>query len=463
MKTNASLAIQLAEAAGQFGNARGLRNFLNDSQKDPIVLLAMDAIFQRSADRTQIRLLRKYMKAGAAAEGEKPNRRGRRSGASPIIPPIQSLSPQAGLISQTPPSSSSIPLGAPQVHQTSSPPQEGAQRTTPSRNNSTKSSESSTVVVGAAQPMSTGRDPSPVDSGAAGDEEVVRIDGQERLEVPRMRHRRSRSASESSLSSAQSLENPLVDAQRADATEGSRTGAKAGPATGRRQAPNRQVSVPASSLPSLPPHHRQPISPVTKPPFYASWPIVNKPPNSRRYGNKRSIALTPEEEAEFQEQRKRLSEETFEHRQYREGENTEELRQKFSETIDERTHLNIDPASVRPSAPEAPIRAPVIHHLSVYANENSESNSSPVEATFSPTIAPSPTFPNFPNLRNGTGKKRTRNDIEEEEEAGTPNSSGPGDHLAPPIAGQGSPRAGTPRIMGRPAKKIKKSARIMVS
>lgn len=413
----------------------------------------MDAIFRQSADRAQIRLLRRYMRAGAATLGLKLNPKEPKA--------TRSRSPQP---TSTYPAPNAVPgsrTSSAHRRQNVQLEHETTRRTTPSRNNSTKSSESSTVVVGATQSTSNRREQS-LERGTVGDEETVK----ERLEVPRTRHRRSRSASESSLSSAQSLENPLSDNPHGDAAEGSRTGAKAGPGSGRRQAPNRQVPIPASSLPSLPPHHRQPVSPSSKPNPFANWPILNKNPNARRSGNnKRSVALTPEEEAELQDKRKRLSDDTFEHRPNGEAENTADLREKFSLTIDERTPLDLDhlKAINRSSPVEAPPRSPVIHRLSVYSSEQADNHSSPVESTFSPTIAPSPTFPTFPNLRNGANKKRTRNDLEDEEEAETPTSSGPGDFLMPPAAGHGSSRAGTPRITGRPAKKIKKSARVMVS
>ncbi|KKY20880.1 putative phd finger domain protein [Phaeomoniella chlamydospora] len=91
-----------------------------------------------------------------------------------------------------------------------------------------------------------------------------------------------------------------------------------------------------------------------------------------------------------------------------------------------------------------------VHHLS---RADAQLISSPVE----PPSAQR-------ELRNGSARKRSRNDFEEVEEAPTPASTAVGDYLAPRGAARES-RAGTPKVPGRPIKKVdlKKSARVIQS
>jgi hypothetical protein len=101
------------------------------------------------------------------------------------------------------------------------------------------------------------------------------------------------------------------------------------------------------------------------------------------------------------------------------------------------------------SAPPPPVTHP--HHV----HPASVLPSSPVGAE-----APSEHL-----LRNGTCRKRSRNEHEDDEEtAGTPASSSPPPLLVPPPPGAATSRASTPRFTRLPpAKKLKKSARVMHS
>jgi hypothetical protein len=99
------------------------------------------------------------------------------------------------------------------------------------------------------------------------------------------------------------------------------------------------------------------------------------------------------------------------------------------------------------------ISAPVVHPHNVTSFQ--ATLSSPVDTLPSGDIS----------LRNGTSKKRSRDDTEmDEDEIQTPRSS-PGPLLVPPRPGTASiSRSGTPRGTRMPlAKKFKKSARVMVS
>ena len=464
MKYNTKIAVDLAEAAGKPGTALALQRFYAASASQTHVLRALDRIFSKRDDRRDRKLLKNYIKAADAEIAAGLHRRNSKSTTSPIIasPMAQSLPPSnrhAPPVNHAPPRQASPALQSqPQLHRLdTSLSQPENRRATPSRNGSSKSSESSTVVVASAEPVTAIQEPTPVDADAVEDGDQAVRPGE--LPVPRGgrgRRSRSRSAStSSSLSSAQSLDAEIyapaieVGAQTPEAGD-----AKGAATTERRQAPTRGAPLP--DLPPLPSAQNS-HSPVSRP-AYSYFPTVNQKAERRRHTKDRRPPLSEEERAQLEEARRQLHASTYEHSTDPQltalRQNIDSHRSQIRPPVDE----DREPAN-DPRAAIVDDRAPVVHiHAPSFSHHLDDLSSPPS----SPMIAVSPAFPQFPNLRNGVGRKRPRTDFEDDD-AETPASSGPGDHLLPPYAGGGSSRAGTPKVNNRPAKKIKKSARIMIS
>ncbi|KAL9112614.1 MAG: hypothetical protein Q9227_003185 [Pyrenula ochraceoflavens] len=471
MKYNTRIAMELAEQSNQPYLALALNQFWADSATQPPVLRALDRFFARTADRRDRKLLKTYIKAAQAEIAHRSRRQSSKSATSPVAPPSASqTSPSTQRheqpVNHAPPTQAA--QGQPQLHRLdTSVLGQDSRRAPPSRKGSSKSSESSTVVVASAEPVTAVQEPTPIDMGLpSGHSESVR---RGELSVPRSgrgRQSRSRSAStSSSLSSAQSLDAEIYAPAIEVGAQASEGGAAPGSSRGPAPSDRRQATI-RGALPPLPSselnHHHQ--SRRQDSPAYLSFPTVNQKAERRRRGKEQYPFLTEEERVHIEAVEGQLARSTYEHSS---DPQVAALRQNIN-AQQSQTRPPLDESRESADDPRAgsylePDRFPVVHPNSCAASKTVDEPSSPLEPPSSPMIAvSSPAIPHFPNLRNGISKKRPRNDFEEDD-AATPASSGAGDHLAPPTGGVLSSRAGTPKIGGRPAKKIKKSARVMIS
>ena len=154
--------------------------------------------------------------------------------------------------------------------------------------------------------------------------------------------------------------------------------------------------------------------------------------------------------------------------------NTVALSEEEQQEVDEQRRILIQNSySMRqPDFPESSLRSPVKSIPSVFSDVSPRATPKPdikvhhlskadAQLISSPVDQPS----SQRELRNGSVRKRSRNEFEDEDEAATPVSMAQADQLAPGGRSAKDSRAGTPRVVQRPAKKLdtRKSARVIQS
>jgi hypothetical protein len=395
----------------------GLRKIREDANSDPALWSVLDAVLQKSPSRKQFRTFRRYIKSGLAQHSASPTSN---TGLPSHLPmndnniastPTRSFPPQSfpNSTSRSPsnlrsPAVAPLPfhLQRPQSHMTSP-------------------SMSPTVAEPAANTNgnlngSTRHLPS------------------ESTEDSGVRPARSRSASSSSsLSSAKSLDAetfaPTIEVDGDPQLNGS----KAAKSAGQRQATNRVAAAGHNNTKT-----RTALSSIPKGP-YADFNSVNKSTTNKFKKVKPDPELDPEE---IQRQKYELLQQSI-HDYDCQSPNESYKRSVVAPRDHESSVSSI-------SIPPPPVTHP--HHVHPAA----ALPSSPVGLE----------GPSEHQLRNGASRKRSRNEHEDDEEAvGTPASSPPPPFLAPPPPGAAaSSRSSTPRFAKLPpAKKMKKSARVMHS
>ena len=424
----------------------GLRKLCADSELDPALWAVLDAVLNQSQTRDQYKIFHRYIRAGKKeySRNSTPTARASSLGRAAInhhltpskpSTPATTYSAPAQLPARTPPFSQT-PLHAPQIFhpqptQPAQPPylQPPAQSLPPPPS---PPHQQQLPVLKAPESLpapaapSVEAEPTPDMEPATPDGEAAATDiFQEGLQtLEGTSHKRSRSvSSSSSLSSAKSLDAetfaPTINEEAQ--INGTRAAAKSG--SDQRQA---AAHKPGGNK-----------SRSTKIGLFSIFPNTNKT-------NARKPSGSEIDELELSKRRQRLQQSQRYHGDYNS--------RFYTGLSSERAHPA--PITSRPEQHHSTsIPAPVIHphHVTNFQG----TLSSPVDAV------PSGDF----TLRNGLGKKRPRDDTElDDEEIQTPRSS-PGPLLVPPPPGAASvSRSGTPRgTRMPPAKKIKKSARVMVS
>ena len=436
-------AIQEARSRNSHHLIPGLSKVQEDALADPSLWGLLDAVLHKSPTRQQMRTFRRYIKAGVAQY-------------------TSSTTPNSTQPSHPSPSLNHIntPLNRP-LHPTTA--------ISPTNNAPTHVSApysfaaTNTVVVapslGVAIPpqvpspthykmhrpscslILSSRPPNMADSGApsapapANADLVAATNGttrqldEETLKAPLTQRERSRSvSSSSSLSSAKSLDAetfaPTIELESGAHIDGKKAG----------KPELRQASARVAAS-----NRNRPAGHKTR------FPNLN-PSHSKATGKKRNAPREDSDidQEEISRQKRRFTEQSF-----------HDVSQSAQES-NERTVIlddrNWDLVPSRASTPTVP--TPVVHPHYIH----------PLQAALSSPVEAEP--PAEYTLRNSTSRKRSRNEIEfEEEGTHSPASSSPGPLLVPPPPGAASlSRSGTPRVTRLPpSKKTKKSARVMVS
>jgi hypothetical protein len=393
----------------------GLRKIREAANSDPALWSVLDAVLRKSPSHKQFRTFRRYIKSGLAQYSTSPTFNAGPPSDFPTNENRIASTPTRSFPSQTFPNSTSrspsslrSPAAAPLPFHLQRPPSHLA-----------SPSMSPTV----AEPTSNANGSL---NGSARDPPS------EPKEGPEVRPARSRSASSSSsLSSAKSLDAetfaPTIEADGEPQLNGSRAAKSAG----QRQATNRVAAAGHNNTKT-----RTALSSIPKG-TYTDFSPVHKSTTNRFKKAKPDLEIDQEE---IQRQK-------------------DELLKQSIHGYDRQSQESYDRSLVAPrdhessissiAAPPPPVTHP--HHV----HPASALPSSPVGAE-----APSEHL-----LRNGTSRKRSRNEHEDDEEAvETPASSSPPPLVVPPPPGAAASRASTPRFAKfPPAKKMKKSARVMHS
>ena len=417
IKVHIEDAIHEAEKKNTPSLVPGLRKLRDDADDNPALWTVLDAVLQKSPSPQQFRTFRRYIKSGIS----------RNLISSTTNTAFPSSSQQNnGYSRPTPtkvvPSTNDFPVttftplpNLPSPNSTSKLPSRTHLPPFPMASSSIPAAMTEQVVV-----------PAKLANGIAGE------DAEGSKHDPAVVRKRSRSASSSSsLSSAKSLDAetfaPTIEID-ADAQV---NGSRAAKSAGQRQAANRVAAGNASNK-TRPPATALPRGP------YSDFNATSKFTSSKHKKHRSEPDINPEE---LQKQRSELYDRSYHDHDLTPGAESNERTMLVS--------YRNDPPSLLTSIPP-----PVIHPHNVHPA--SATLSSPLEAQGPPDEA----------LRNGTSRKRSRKELEDDEDAmETPASTSPAPHLAPATAGTTAPsRAGTPRVSKLPpTKKARKSARIMVS
>jgi hypothetical protein len=396
----------------------GLRKIREDADSDPALWSVLDAVLHKSPSRKQFRTFRRYIKLGLAQHGASPT-----SNTGPpskrsindrdiVSTPTKSFPPQTFPNSTSrSPSNIKSPAAAPLPFHPQRP-----------QSHMTSPSMSPTVAEPTANANGT------VNGSARRlPSELIGDSG--------VRSARSRSvSSSSSLSSAKSLDAETFAPTIEVDGESQLNGSRAAKSAGQRQATNRGAAAGHNNT-----KIRTALSSIPKG-TYADFSSVNKSTTNRF----KKFKPDPEvDQEEIQHQKDELLKHSI-HDYDRQSRN-ESYDRSVVAPRDHESSVSLI------SIPPPPVTHP--HHV----HPASALLSSPVGLE-----APSEHL-----LRNGTCRKRSRNEHEDDEEAvGTPASSSPPSLLVPPPppGAVASSRASTPRFAKLPpAKKMKKSARVMHS
>jgi hypothetical protein len=424
--------------------APGLRKLCADSELDPALWAVLDAILNRSPTREQYKIFHRYVRAGKKeySRHSTPTARANslaRAASNQHLTPTQHITTtttysapvQPPVVAPPYPQSSvqPLPIFHPQPTLPIQTPQFQSPPKLPPSSNHQQQMISSTVTEPAPArpptPMSTENDAEKALAMTNGDMTPSKAfqEGLQNLETTSQRRSQSVSSS-SSLSSAKSLDaETFAPAINEEAQiNGTRAAAKSG--SDQRQAAAHKPGGNKSRAPKIG--------------LFSVFPNTNKT-------NARKQSAAEIDELELLRRRQRLQQ-----------------NQDFHEEYNSRFHTGssseravLAPVTARPIQNHSiSIPAPVIHphHITTFQ----AALSSPVDAL--------PSAGDL-KLRNGISKKRSRDDTDnDEEEIQTPRSS-PGPLLVPPPPGAATiSRSGTPRgTRMPPAKKVKKSARVMVS
>jgi hypothetical protein len=420
IKSHVEAAIDEANRKNSPELVPGLRRICEDADADPSLWTVLDAVLQKSPSRKQFRIFRRYLKSGLAQHSASPT--------SNVGPP-SSLSMNNSTAVSTPTRSFPPPYSF--------------------SNSASRSSLHLRSPVTAPLPFHPQRTQSqpaspsmsPTGPGLAAATANGTFDGNTRdlpsesAEDSGAHPARSRSvSSSSSLSSAKSLDAETFAPTIEGDGEGQPNGSKAAKSAGQRQATIRVAAAAGHNNTKT----RTALSSIPKGP-YADFNSVNKSTTNRF----KKLKIDPEvNQEEIQRQKEELLQQSIhdydQHPRYDSSERTVVAPRDNESSVS--SILNPPP--------------PVIHPHHVH----------PASALPSSPIGPD--APSEHLLRNGTSRKRSRNEHEDDEDAaGTPASSSPPPFLAPPPPGAtASSRASTPRFAKLPpAKKIKKSARVMHS
>ena len=413
-------AIKEAQNSNSASIVPGLRKLRNDAYHQPELWAVLSAILATTANRQQLKIFRKYIKAGIdeqsthsmSPSGQPQPLQGQVNhlGASPERPslPQQNLPPST---SKTWPNfNSTISTGPIRFHPQHSSSKMASPTASPSK--VARVPAASEKVNGTTHPpLSPPKQKSPA------------------------RARRGRSASiSSSLSSAKSLpdeDDPFAPNVEL-AKDGQINGSQLAKSAAQRQGSNRVAGGSNHNTKSRHTLSNTPRDPDSD--FNTTSKFAAK--------HLKRIRLEAEfDKDEFQNQKQAFHDQSFH----------DYNRQPRPES-DERTLLI--PRNLRASRLSSGVPPPVVHPD--YIDRTSASLSSPIEAT----------APFEHQTRNGVGRKRSRNEqeVDEDEEETTLSSSQASGLAPPPMGAASSSRAGTPRLSKQPpAKKQKKSARVMVS
>lgn len=417
IKIHVEAAINEAESTNSPGLIPGLRKLCEDANSDPALWTVLDAVLHKTPSHKQFRTFRRYIHSGLAQHSASPT----------SITPLN-LQPQVNenRVASTPtralPSSRNLPNSASRSASGLLSPVSVAplpfhiQRPQPRLDSPSMSPTTTEPAIGSAGASNGGAQNPTV--GAT----------EESLGGPN----RSRSVStSSSLSSAKSLDAETFAPTIEMDGEPQINGSKAAKSATQRQATNRVAAGNNNTK------TRTVVSSLPKDP-YADFSTTAKLTTNRLKRSKIESEIDPEE---VQRQKHEFLD--------RSVHDYDLIPRPES---DERTI--VVPDNLGPYIASKTVPPPVIHPHHV----------NPASALFSSPVGASASSEHV--LRNGTSRKRSRNEHEEDEEAvRTPASSSPPPFLTvPPPGAAHSSRAGTPRFAKLPpAKKVKKSARVMVS
>jgi hypothetical protein len=445
IKQHVEAAVRRAETQGP-ELVPGMRKLCSDSELDPALWAVLDAVLNQSPTREQYKIFHRYIRTGKKEYSRHSTPTAKvtslaRAAVNQHFTPTQHSTPATSYsapIQQSAPTPSFSPpsLQPPLMfHPQPTAPIQSPHFPSPPRLPSSQPSEihqqQMPSTPGSTQPPAP--PPTSVLTEQVADMEPVITNGetspsktfQEGLQsLERASQKRSQSvSSSSSLSSAKSLDaETFAPAINEEAQiNGTRPAAKSG--SDQRQAAAHKPSANKSRGPRIG--------------LFSIFPNTNKT-------NARKQTGSEIDELELSKRRQRLQQNQGFHEDYNSKFHTGES--------SERSVLA--PITTRPIRDySTSISAPVIHPHKVTTFQ--ATLSSPVDAPPSGDLA----------LRNGISRKRSRDDTDiDEEEIQTPRSS-PGPLLVPPPPGAASiSRSGTPRgTRMPPTKKVKKSARVMVS
>jgi hypothetical protein len=447
IKQHVEGAVRIAELRGP-ELAPGLLKLCADSELDPALWAVLDAIMNKSPTKEQWKVYCRYVRAGKKEYYSRHSTPSARATSLALAASNQQFTPTQHSTSTTiysapvqlqapapsfsqpslqPPSmfhpQPTVPVHSPSIQ---SPPKLPPSQSSPSHPRQMLPSPTVSVPPVAEARMSTSPEQAADKASVAtrGDNAQSKSfqEGLQKLE--RTSQKRSRSvSSSSSLSSAKSLDAetfaPTINEEVQ--INGTKAAAKSG--SDQRQAAAHKAGGNKSRAPKIG--------------LFSIFPNTNKT-------NARKQAECEHNELELARQRQRLQQSQSFHEEYNGRFHTGQS--------SERTVLSA--VTSRPVQHlSTPIPTPVIHPHNVTSFRGT--SSSPVDTLPSADL----------NLRNGISKKRPRDDTDlDDEEIQTPRSS-PGPLLFPLPPGAASiSRSGTPRgTRLPPTKKVKKSARVMVS
>jgi len=408
-------AILRAESEQKWGVALGIKHLYDDSAQDPNLLDVLDAVLHQRASEKQKKIFHKYIRSGMK---ELARVVAIRQAAMPPIP----TAPQY----QPPP-----PQAAAMSHQTIHPVAPTALISTPT--SPTKPTAQPAAAV--PSPQASRTDVPATDGAINQATKVAAVNGATPTKVRKTRaSRRSGSvSSSSSLSSAKSLDAETFAPTMNDPGHGQEAQNSDADAKARR--PNQRSLSSKAAAKGRP----QPSAS----PQLGHFSLF---PNSRKHAAQKRPAARDDpdfnQEEQERQQKRQLLEDTFHRKLVYENAD-----------LNERTQVR-SPAPHPDAAASTAVAAPVIHPLSQSTLQELHSSPQARAGSRTPQSVRLPAATPFPNLRNGVGRKRGRDELDA---ADSPAPEDPG------VASGAISRTGTPKPGARPAKLLKKSARVMVS
>lgn len=411
-------AINEAEQSDSLGVVAGLRNLREDANSDPALWVVLDAVLRQSPSRKQFKTFRRYIKAGLKQHSGSPTSNNNTTSQLPSNSTHAAATPSRNFRPphNFPNSASRSPSGL-RSPISAAPLPFHIQRPQPEM-------ASALMSPKAVQPAA---------SSAVTSNGTAHKPSSQAIDEPLVRPGRSRSASSSSsLSSAKSLDAetfaPTIEID-GEATINESKGAKS---AGQRQATNRVAAGNNNTK------TRTAVSSFPKDPYIDFNSVGNFTAN--RF--KKSKAISEVDQEEVDRQKHELLDRS--------------IRDDYLNPPKESILRSLDSLDATASyIPFKTVPPPVIHPHHVH----------PATALLSSPFGAQASSEHL--LRNGNSRKRSRNEHEYDEEAvntSVSSSSPPAFLAVPPPGAATSSRSGTPRFARLPpAKKVKKSARVMVS